>query len=61
MTVRSGEETRVDREGASKAGKGPLKPHEKNKEGPGQKKREAQRASRAMRKHGRAVRKQGRS
>ena len=45
----------------SKAGKGLLKHHEENREGPGQKKRQAQRASRAMRKHGRAVRKQGRS
>ena len=45
----------------SKAGKGPLQHHEENREGPGQKKREAQRASRAMRKHGGAVRKQGRS
>ena len=61
MTVKSREETRANREGTSKAGKGPLKHHEENREGPGQKKREAQRASRAMRKHGRAVRKQGRS
>ena len=49
MTVKSREETRANREGTSKAGKGPLKHHEKNREGPGQKKREAQRASRAMR------------
>ena len=41
--------------------KGPLNHHEENREGPGQKKREAQRASRAMRKHGRAVTQQGRS
>ena len=61
MTVKSREETRANREGTSKAGKGPLKHHEENREGPGQKKREAQRASRAMRKHGRADRKQGRS
>ena len=49
MTVMSREETRATREGTSKAGKGPLKHHEENMEGPGQKKREAQRASRAMR------------
>ena len=60
MTVKSREETRANREGTSKAGKGPLKHHEENREGPGQKKREAQRASRAMRKHGRAVGKQER-
>ena len=52
---------KANREGTSKAGKGPLKHHEENREGPGQKKRDAQRASRAMREHGRAVRKQGRS
>ena len=61
MTVKSREETRANREGTSRAGKGPLKHHEGNREGPGQKKREAQRASRAMRKHGRAVRTQERS
>jgi len=61
VTVKSRQDTRANREGTSKAGKGPLKHHEENREGPGQKKREAQRASRAMRKHGRAVRKQGRS
>ena len=59
--VKSREKTRANREGTSKAGKGPLKHHEENREGPGQKKREVQRASRAMRKHGRAVRKQGKS
>ena len=59
MTVKSRKETRANREGTSKAGKGPLKHHAKNREGPGQKKREAQRASRAMRKHGIEVRKQG--
>ena len=48
MTVKSREETRANREGTSKAGKGPLKHHEEKREGPGQKKREAQRASRAM-------------
>ena len=61
MTVRSREETRANREGTSKAGKGPLKHHEENREGPGQKKREAQRASRAMRKHGRAAKKPGKT
>ena len=60
VTVKSRKETRANREGTSKAGKGPLKHHAKNREGPGQN-REAQRASRAMRKHERAVRKQGRS
>ena len=40
MTVKSREETRATREGTDKAGKGPLKHHEKNREGPGQKKRE---------------------
>ena len=49
------------REENEQAGKGPLKHHEENREGPGQKKREAQRTSKAMRKHGREVRKQGRS
>ena len=44
-----------------RTGKGPLKHHKENREGPGQKKTEAQRASRAMKKHGRAVREQGRS
>ena len=53
MTVKSREKTMANREGTSKAGKGPLKHHEENREGPGQEKREAQRASRAMRKHGR--------
>ena len=60
VTVKSKKETRANREGTSKAGKGPLKHHAKNRKGPGQK-REAQRASRAMRKHERAMRKQGRS
>ena len=45
VTVKSSEETRANRDGTSKAGKGPLKPQQENKEGPGQKKREAQRAS----------------
>ena len=49
LTAKSREETRASREGTSKAGKGPLKHHEENKEIPGQKKREAQTASRAMR------------
>ena len=40
MTVKSREETRATREGTSKAGKGPLKHHEENREAPGQKKRE---------------------
>ena len=40
MTVKSREKTRANREGTSKAGKGPLKHHEENREGPGQKKRE---------------------
>ena len=57
LTVKSREETGANREGTSKAGKGPLNHHEDNREGPGQKKRQAQRTSRAMRKHGRAVRK----
>ena len=61
MTVKSREETKANGEGTSKAGKGPLKHHEENRQGPGQKKREAQRASRAMKKHRRAVTKQGRS
>ena len=39
---------RLGREPA-RMGKDTLKHHEKNREGPGQKKREAQRASRAMR------------
>ena len=47
VTVKSRKETRANREGTSKAGKGPLKHHEENREGPGQKKREAQKASRA--------------
>ena len=51
VTVKSREETKANREETSKAGKGPLKHHEENREGPGQKKREAQRASRAMSKH----------
>ena len=42
MTAKSSEETKANREGTSKAGKGPLKHHEENREGPGQKKREAQ-------------------
>ena len=58
MTVKSSEETKANMEGTSKAGKGPLKHPEENREGPGQKKRQAQGPSRAMRKHGRAVRKQ---
>ena len=52
VTVKSREKTAANREGTSKAGKGPLKRHEEKMEGPGQKKREAQRASRAKRKHG---------
>ena len=56
MTVKKRGDTRANREETSKAGKGPLKHHEENREGPGQKKREAQRASRAMGKHRRAVR-----
>ena len=35
VTVKSREETRANREGTSKAGKGPLKHHEENREGPG--------------------------
>ena len=49
VTAKSSEETKANREGTSKAGKGPLKHHEENREGPGQKKRKAQRTSRAMR------------
>ena len=49
MTVNSREETWANKKGTSKAGKGPLEHHGENREGPGQKKREAQRASRAMR------------
>ena len=33
--VNSREETRANREATSKAGKGPLKHHEENREGPG--------------------------
>ena len=40
MTAKSREATRANREGTSKAGKGPLKHHEENRKGPGQKKRE---------------------
>ena len=40
MAAKSREEIRANREGTSKAGKGPLKHHEQNREGPGQKKRE---------------------
>ena len=36
MTVKRREETRANKEGTSKAGKGPLKHHEENREGPGQ-------------------------
>ena len=54
MTVKSREETRANREGTSKAGKGPLKHHE-------EKRREAQRASRALSKHRSVVRKRSRS
>ena len=45
MSVKSREETRADGEGTSKAGKGPLKHHEENREGPGQKKNEETRKS----------------
>ena len=36
LTVQSREETRANWEGTSKAGKGPLKHHEENREVPGQ-------------------------
>ena len=35
VTVKSREKTRANREGTSKAGKGPLNQHEDNREGPG--------------------------
>ena len=40
VTAKSREETRANMEGTSNAGKGPLKHHEENRVGPGQKKRE---------------------